>query len=151
MQWIYQDLPLEDIPENSIGCVYRITNTVSGKLYIGKKNFFSTQSRQKTVTLKTTGEKKKKKVKVTKESDWRTYYGSSDEVKKDIEILGQENFKREILELCYSKGELSYYEAKYQLIEDVLLYPDKYYNSWVSCKIHRTHLKNRIQSASKLC
>jgi hypothetical protein len=138
--WTHQNQELTEPPENTIGFVYLITNLVSGRKYIGKKNFYSTRATQKTVVLKTTGEKKKKKVRKTTESDWKTYHGSSEELKADVTSLGTENFKREILCFCKSKGELSYYEIRYQLLEDVLLHPEIWYNSWVSCKIHRRHM-----------
>lgn len=145
--WIYNNQPIDEVPDGYIGFVYRITNLESGKLYIGKKNFFSTQSKQKTVVLKTTGEKKKKKVRTTKESDWRSYYGSSDDVRKDVDALGEASFKREILRLCSSKGELSYYEAKYQFVDDVLLYPERYYNNWISVRVQRVHLKKLLDTS----
>jgi len=141
--WTYLDSPLEEIPETCIGFVYKITNTSSGKMYIGKKNFYSTRAAQKTVTLKS-GIKKKKKVRVTKESDWKSYYGSSEDVQRDVKELGEAVFKREILKFCYTKGELSYYEARFQFEEDVLLKPDQYYNRWISIKVHTIHLKNLL-------
>jgi hypothetical protein len=143
MKWTFNNTTFDSIPENetAIGFVYIVTNTVTGKQYIGKKSFYSTQSKIRTVTLKTTGVKKKKKIKVTKESDWRDYYGSSDEVQKDIGLYTKDNFTRQILKLCYSKGEMSYFEAKFQFDYDVLLNPDKWYNGWISVKVHRTHLK----------
>lgn len=140
--WTYNNQELIDIPDGAIGFVYLITNLQDGRKYIGKKNFYSTKSAQKTVILKTTGEKKKKKVKKTTESDWKAYHGSSDELKKDVADLGSEHFKREILQFCSTKAELSYYEIKHQIVQDVLLQPDIWYNSWISCKIHRTHLKH---------
>ena len=149
MTWIYLDQPLEEVPTEAIGFVYRITNIKTGKLYIGKKNFFAAHTTQKTVLIKSTGLKKVKKIKGKKESDWKKYYGSSEEVKKDVELLGEANFKREILRMCYCKGELSYYEAKYQFVEDVLLNPNQYYNSWISCRIQRSHLKNLLDNSAK--
>ena len=142
--WTYNNSPVEEIPEGCIGFVYKLTNTTNGKFYIGKKNFWSSQTKQKTVILKTTGEKKKKKIRSKKESDWQTYHGSSEDVQKDVELLGAETFTREILRMCTTKGELSYYEAKYQFEEDVLLKPNQYYNGWISCKIHRAHLKHLL-------
>lgn len=144
MTWTFNCTEFTEIPDGStaIGFVYLITNTITGKQYIGKKSLYSNQSKVRTVILKTTGEKKKKKVRVKSESNWRDYYGSSDEVKKDIEAFGKEAFKREILRFCDSKGELSYFEAKYQFDYDVLLSPDKWYNGWISVKVHRAHLKS---------
>jgi len=147
MTWLFNNIEFNEIPEDSpaIGFVYLITNTSTGKMYIGKKNLYSTRSKIKTVTLKTTGEKKKKKVRVKSESDWRTYYGSSDDLRADVEKYGAETFKREILKFCNTKGEMSYYEAKFQFDRDVLLNPTLFYNRWISIKVHTAHLKTLIE------
>lgn len=128
MSWIYKGEIVEDIG-NYVGFVYIITNLRTDKKYIGKKNFYF----QKTKQVK--GKKKRHKV----ESDWQTYFGSNEELNHHVNIFGQDQFKREILRFCSSKGEMSYFEAKYQFQYDVLE-SDQYYNSWISCKIHRKHL-----------
>ena len=114
---------------DSYGFVYLITNVVDGKKYVGKKLFWSS----KTKMVK----KKKKRFKV--ESDWASYFGSNKELQEDVERLGHESFTREILRLCRSKGECSYYEAKLQFEKDVLT-SDEYYNSWIMVKVHKNHL-----------
>ena len=116
-----------------IGFVYCITDLTNNKKYIGKKNFFSTR---RLPPLKG----KTRKRKVVKESDWQDYFGSSDEVKELVESHGRDSFKREVLHLCNSKGEMSYLEAKEQFDREVLL-SDEYYNGIINCKIHRTHVK----------
>jgi hypothetical protein len=123
------------LDENSsaIGFVYLITDLKNNKKYIGKKNFFFSK---KLPPLKG---KIKKRI-VVKESDWKDYYGSNDELKEIVQKGEAHNFKREILRLCYSKGELSYWELKYQMEYDVLLKPDEFYNSFVGAKIHRNHV-----------
>lgn len=140
MSWLYNDNLVEDIDEKYIGFVYMITNLISGKRYIGKKLLQFSRTKVKTVTLKS-GVKKKKKVKTKSESDWRTYWSSSEEVKKDVAELGEENFKREILQFCLTKGTASYYEAKYQFQYEVLEYPDLWYNGHIQCRVHRSHIK----------
>lgn len=142
-QWLYENQPIDEAPEDVIGFVYRITNTVNGMEYIGKKNFFGTKTSQKTVVVKSTGLKKKKKIRSKIDSNWRDYYGSSEELIKDVEQYGKENFKREILKMCYTKGEISYYEAKFQFDENVLMQPEKFYNKWIMVRVHRTHLKSK--------
>lgn len=148
MTWTLNDQLFDAIPDGckAIGFVYCITNIDSDKRYIGKKNLYSTRTATKTVKLKTTGEKKKKRVRTKKESDWRDYYGSSEDLCADVTSLGKDKFKREILRLCESKGELSYYEAKYQFDYGVLLDPANFYNRWISVKVHTIHLKNLLQS-----
>ena len=119
--------------DDAQGFVYLITNLTTNRKYVGKKNFWSVR---KLPPLKGKTRKRTKRV----ESDWKDYYGSSEEVKELVESIGKHNFKREILRLCQSKGELSYYELKYQVENDVLLKPDEYYNAFVGAKIHRKHL-----------
>lgn len=57
-----------------------------------------------------------------------------------VEQKGPDNYKREILRLCVSKGEMSYYEAKLQFQNDVLL-TDDYFNEFIGCKIHSNHVR----------
>ena len=132
--WYYneKEFTSEDIGEY-IGFVYLITDQSNGKKYVGKKLF---KSKRKLKPLKG---KTRRRIKVV-ESDWKAYYGSSEEVKQMVEEKGANNFHREILYLCYSKGELGYLEAKYQFEHDVLL-RDDYYNGIIQCKIHRSHIK----------
>jgi hypothetical protein len=135
MSWIYNGDIVEEIG-NYIGFVYMITNLRTNKRYIGKKNFYFSKTKQ----IK--GKKKRFKV----ESDWRDYFGSNDELNHHVNTIGETQFKREILRFCASKGEMSYFEAKYQFQYDVLE-SDQFYNSWISCKIHKKHLtflKNKV-------
>lgn len=127
--WLYNNEPIEDIPEGIVGFVYLITNLTNNRKYIGKKNFYFSKTKQV--------KGKKKRIKV--ESDWKDYYGSNKELQADVESLGKENFKREILKLCKSKGEFGYYEAKYQFENNVLESED-YYNTWIMVRVHKKHL-----------
>ena len=131
MTWLYNKEPVNEIPEGSYSFVYLITNLTNGRKYIGKKLFWFT----KTKVIK--GKKKK----IKSESDWKDYWSSSDEVNKDVELLGKENFIREILHMCPNKGTASYFEAKEQMINEVLEYPDKWYNGQIQCRVHRNHIK----------
>ena len=133
--WTYNGklFDTEDIGDYE-GFVYMVTDLENGMKYIGKKNFYS---RTKLKPLKG---QKRKRTKVA-ESDWKTYHGSSEEVKNLVEEFGPSRFKREILHLCSTKGEMSYMEMKEQIVRDVLLKPDEYYNAFVGGKIHRNHLK----------
>jgi hypothetical protein len=142
--WLMNEIPVTELDTSVLGFIYVITNLIDGRKYFGKKKSVFTKTSIKTITLKS-GLKRKKKVKTLVPSDWLTYYGSSDELKSDVEKLGVENFKREILKFCYSLSELSYYEIKYQLEYDVLLHPDKFYNAWVTCRIRRDHLIKTIK------
>ena len=131
--WLYNNEQFSETPEDYQGFVYLITELDTGKKYIGKKNFWATR---KLPPLKG---KKRRRTKRT-ESDWREYFGSSEEVKTLVENKGTDNYKREIIRLCKTKGEMSYYEAKEQFDRDVLL-NDEYYNEFIGCKIHSKHVR----------
>ena len=71
------------------------------------------------------------------------YYGSSIELNKDVESLGKENFRREILYFCKSKAECSYIEAREQFARRVLETED-YYNGHIQVRVHGSHIINKI-------
>jgi hypothetical protein len=129
--WLYEGNEFNDVPEKIIGYVYKITNEITGKQYIGKKLF--TAAKRKQV--------KGKSRRIRVESDWREYFGSNKELLHDVATHGFSHFRREILYLCSTKVQCSYYEAKLQFELGVLENPDKFYNDWIMCKIHRKHLK----------
>ena len=133
--WLYNDKEIgDDDIEGYVSFVYRITNLETGKRYLGKKIFKSIQRK------KVKGKTRKKKV--TKDSDWKSYYGSNKLLQEDVKRLGSDRFKREILKLCKTRGTASYWEAKYQMQHEVLENPDLWYNDWIMCKIHRSHIKD---------
>ena len=140
MTWLYRKREVKEIPDIYIGFVYLITNNLSGRKYIGKKLAKFKKTTYKTVTLNN-GTKKKKKIRSLVDSDWRDYWSSSDELKKDVQALGQANFTREILKYCITRTELSYYEAKYQFQHDVLLNEGLWYNGWIFVKVRQVHLR----------
>jgi hypothetical protein len=105
-EWLYKGIPLETPPEGSFGFVYLITNIISGRRYIGRKYFGSTRR----VKVKN---KTNRKV-VRKESDWKEYASSSDELKADIEKLGESSFIFEILLIANTKGQVNYAEENLQ-------------------------------------
>lgn len=142
MTWHYQGQLIESLPEDCIGFVYQITNLTNGKKYIGKKLAKFSKTTQKTVKLKN-GTKKKKKIRSKVDSDWREYYGSNDALNKDVELLGADNFKREILYYCKSKAECSYIEAREQF-KNCVLESDDYYNGHIQVRVHGSHIKNKL-------
>ena len=107
--WIYNGKPFlsEDIGEH-YGFVYCITNVLTGRRYIGRKYFWSLR--------KPRGKSRR----VKSESDWKKYYGSSDELNADRKEIGNEYFKREILSLHKTKGQVNYEETKQLFLNNVL-------------------------------
>ena len=107
--WIYEGEPfITDNIGDQFGFVYRITNLQNGRQYIGRKYFWSKR--------KPRGGKRR----VTSESDWKKYYGSSDELKADRKLLGNSAFKREILSLHTTLGKVNYAETRELFLNGVL-------------------------------
>ena len=129
--WIYKgDIFNSDDIGDNYGFVYRITNTSSSKSYIGRKYFVQKR--------KPKGGKRR----VTSESNWKQYYGSSDELKRDIRDLGRENFRREILSLHGTLGRTNYEETKQLFLNEVLTKrltdgTPAYYNSNILGRYYR--------------
>lgn len=115
--------------EDAFGFIYEITNNALPipKKYIGKKQCIS-KIRRKPLKGKTRARLDQK------ESDWKTYTGSSKELNEDIKKYGKENFTFVILEWCSSKFELGYKEIKLQILNDVLL-KESYYNGIINCRL----------------
>ena len=121
--WLYEGKPFtsDDIGD-FFGFVYRITNLQSGRQYIGRKYFYQKR--------KPKGGKRR----VTSESDWKRYYGSSDELKQDVKEYGRDNFRREIISLHTTLGKVNYEETRQLFLNDVLTESlddgtPKYYNN----------------------
>ncbi len=135
---------METLPADCVGFVYIITNVTNDRKYIGKKLAKFSRTTQRTVKLKN-GTKKKRKVRSKVDSDWQDYYGSSPELLKDVELLGKDQFRREILYYCKSKSECSYIEAREQFSRRVLESTD-YYNGHIQVRVHGSHIINRLSS-----
>lgn len=135
--WLYQgrEISREEV-DSHIGFVYIIENLTNNKKYLGKKLFQNTRTK----TLKG----KRKKVKT--ESDWLDYFGSNENLKEDVKLLGPENFRRDVLRFCKSKGACNYFEAKYQM-ENQVLESDTWYNDHIWVRVHRTHLRLDVLKA----
>ncbi len=145
MSWLYENQQIEILPEDCVGFVYLITNLVSGRKYVGKKLAKFAKTSYRVVKLKN-GTKKRKKIRSKIDSDWQDYWSSSDELKQDVETLGRENFRREILYYCRSKAECSYVEAREQFARGVLE-SDEYYNGIINCRIHGSHIKGKLSNS----
>ena len=132
MTWIYEKENITEIPEGAIGFVYLITNQANGMKYIGKKNFYFSKTKQV--------KGKKKRIKV--ESDWKEYYGSNKALVEHVSLFGDNKFVREIIHLCKTKGEMTYYETKHIFATDAVI-SEKYYNDWVMCRVRKNHIKKK--------
>jgi hypothetical protein len=91
--WIYNNKEVIEQPDLAIGFIYKITNLTNDRIYIGKKLFIKY---------------------------WQKYYGSSEELKADVKLLGHQSFKRDIIRFCNTKIDLTYYEVYYQCMHNVL-------------------------------
>jgi predicted GIY-YIG superfamily endonuclease len=132
---------LEDFPENCIGFVYLIKNNVNNKIYIGRKSLYSNTNKKltkKEISEQTGPGRKPTKKLVTKESNWKVYMGSSKELLADVKEHGEDKFTREILHLCYSKKQLTFYEINYQMKYNVLEIDS--YNDNILGKFYRKDL-----------
>jgi hypothetical protein len=144
MNWTYKGNEVTEIPDEYEGFVYLITNLTNNQKYIGKKL-------AKFKTTKPPLKGKKNKRRGYKESDWKTYWGSSDRLNADVEKLGEDKFTREILYLCKGRGEMSYIEAREQFDRRVLE-TDEYYNGIInvrvggSDKLRQALLEQQIQA-----
>jgi len=123
--WILE----EDIKvtEDTFGFLYEITNIITNRKYIGKKQCF--------MRIKRKPLKGYKRNRISKaESDWKNYTSSSKELNEDIKKYGKDNFQFKIIRTCNSKWSLAYYEIKEQIDKNVLL-KENYYNGIINVRI----------------
>lgn len=125
--WLYKNKvinKLEDLPEDTFGFIYKITNKIDGKFYIGKKQIMSQTNvklgKKELEALPTQRGKKPSKKLVIKESNWVDYMGSNKFLLEDIKNLGEKKFMKEIIIICPNKKLLTYWELATQCRYDVL-------------------------------
>lgn len=140
MSWLFNGAPVEEIDAKYIAFVYLITNLVDGRYYIGYKQ----------TTFAKTKQIKGKKKRIQVESDWRTYWSSSEELKADVVKLGEDKFKREITYFCTSKSMGSYLELREQMDRRVMENPETTYNGIVNARVSRMHLKKVLPLIKEL-
>lgn len=117
--------------KNAHGMIYLIEEISTGRLYIGQKQLWTKKPRMVN--------KKKKMIKA--ESDWKKYYSSSNYIMEKVEKEGWSDFKRSVLVLCSSAGQMNYVELKLQIDLRMLEDASKYINGFVGGKIHASHIK----------
>lgn len=129
--WTHQGVDFEEPPENAVGFIYRIEQVSTGRYYIGKKILWNRVAKPPL--------KGKKRRRISqKPSDWKTYYGSSDEL-KELVTQNPADFKREVLRVCFSKSEMSYWET-YEIMASHALIDPLSFNKWISARIQANTL-----------
>ena len=130
--WYYENKLYDEAPKEYMGFVYLVTDLNTNRKYIGKKLFWNTRK------LKPLKGKTRRRTQIV-ESNWKSYYGSNEELQQLVENSHAQRFEREILHLCAKKGIMGYLEAREQFDRNVLL-SDEYYNNFIGCKIHGKHV-----------
>jgi hypothetical protein len=145
VNWLYKGNKIKNIEDfgeqTPFGFVYLISNTVDGRIYIGKKflQHKKTKKLGKKAIAEQTGPGRKKTKEISyAESDWKTYWGSCKPLLEDIKRLSEDKFYKEILDLAWSSKHLSYLEAKYQFKTDVL--ETNSYNDNIQARYYRKDL-----------
>ena len=129
--WTYQGTTFtSEHIDDFFGFVYCITNNKNGRQYIGRKYFWKFRT------------PRGKKRKVKSESDWKKYYGSSEELKEEIQQLGRHNFSRVILSLHKTAGKTNFEETRQLFVNGVLTEQlddgtPRYYNSNILSRYFR--------------
>jgi hypothetical protein len=127
------------MPQGTFGFIYITTHKPSGVSYIGKKSLYHNVKRKltKKELAEQTGRGRKPTTQVVqKESDWKTYYGSTKQIVELIKGGKQEDFTREILQFVFNKKLLTYHECKYLFSYGVLENPDKWMNDNILGKFY---------------
>jgi hypothetical protein len=140
--WFYHNTAEQfniDDAEGYFGFVYLITHNPTGRKYIGKKFFTKAGTRQI----------KGKKKKIRKTSDWETYWGSNTELQAEVTKNGEEQYTREILHLCKTRSACSYWET-WEIFNRHALLNENFYNGWVTCKIHKSHVLGKINGSQTI-
>lgn len=131
--WLYEGKPIEsieDMPEGTFGFIYEVTHIPTGKKYIGKKQLMMNRTLP---PLK--GQKRKRKV--VKEGDWKTYYGSQSEIKQLVKEGSSLDFSKKIITFVPSKKLLTYYELKILFAKGVIEPESDYLNDNISGRFFR--------------
>jgi hypothetical protein len=149
--WLYNGKPFTEVPEKAFGFVYKITNTQTGKKYLGRKQFNST--RRKPLTKKQKEAGRVKRTVLRSESNWREYTGSNNTLNEDIEKKGKNIFLFEILVVCYTKGQCNYIEEnlqhKFNVVWDETWYNDSVGSGkWMTVKL-TDDIKSQIKNIDK--
>lgn len=130
---------LSQMPEGTLGFIYKIHNLDTGKYYIGRKTVAGNKKRKLTAKEKLLPENKRKTFIIEhKESPgWKTYCGSNDTLKDEVKKGA--NVKKEILHYCFTKAEITYMETREILCSGALV-DERSYNGWIKATIYKKFL-----------
>ena len=140
--WLYKDTKIKDIsqfPMGTYGFIYITNHTISGKSYIGKKVLYHNVKKKltkKELAEQTGPGRRSTTITIQKESDWKTYYGSSKPILELLKQGKQDELKRKILCLSPNKKLLTYLECKYLFKYEVLENPEDYFNDSILGKFY---------------
>jgi len=132
--WLYNNneiTSIEELPQGAFGFIYITTHIPSGVSYIGKKSLYHNIKRKlnKKELAEQTGRGRRPTTQVvSKESDWKTYFGSAKPIQEIIKDGRIDEFERQIIQVVNNKKLLTYYECKYLFKYGVLEHPLEYFN-----------------------
>lgn len=136
------ELPINFDEDPPLGFVYKVTDKVNNKWYIGQKKITKVEKRP---PLKG----KVRKRKIIKQTDWRTYTTSCNTLKFEIIQRPKEEFDFEILHFVDCKWMLSYLELWYQMQMNAM-FDENSYNGIINVRLSKfASMKEKWESINK--
>lgn len=128
--------------QEAFAYIYKITNLLDGRIYVGKKQINFTKKKKLSKKAKKLPENKGKRISISRvDGGWGKYWGTCNELKEDIKKLGIHNFKKEILQTVYNRSQATYFEMYWQIHLNVLTTTSSY-NSWIKATVYKNRLLN---------
>lgn len=142
--WLYNNKELKEIPENTYGFIYKITDNL-GNVYFGKKAFLHRRKTKLSKRAKQLPENKNKRVKISqRDSGWKSYYGSCKPLLEYLKTLNKKEsskIKREIICFCETRMDLTYREIEI-LIKENVLFREDCWNQNIASKFFKGKINN---------
>lgn len=128
--------------EKPFAYIYKITNLLDGRIYVGKKQLMFSHKKKLSKKAKKLPENKGKRItRVDVDGGWEKYWGSCKDLTVDIKKLGIHNFKKEILQTVYNRSQATYFEVWWQIHLNVLT-TTLSYNNWLKATVYKNRLLN---------